>query len=328
MPRPLPPRGPRKPIRWDRIKVPRPKPDAQPSTTWRPLVVGQEVAPDWLISPSRRRPVEITPLDCLLYPLRDGPGVALLVFFPPLLWVMSVPIFDVVAALWPHGKFNALALIIIPLTMPLLISFSFVVGYIALFLGQVLVANTLGESDHPDWPEWDRYQILEGLGRLCWAVIIGVAVGGIPALIYWINCGDIDWIDAIIFVELVALGAGYAQMALIAALVHENILAANPYTVIQAIFRMGWSYLIPCVVTAVALTLAALALAGVLFYSPSIGGAALGLWAFWVFALYEAMIVLRVLGLTYYRHADDLAWFHSRPRWARSSRTGRIYANS
>lgn len=37
--------------------------------------------------------------ECLLYPLSDGPGLGLLVFFPPVLWMLSLPIFDFVAFL-------------------------------------------------------------------------------------------------------------------------------------------------------------------------------------------------------------------------------------
>jgi hypothetical protein len=61
---------------------------------------------------------------------------------------------------------------------------------------------------------------------------------------------------------------------------------------------------------------------------PSLKMAILGLWVFWVFLLYEAMVVLRLLGLTYYAHAHDLRWFQHRPRWGTPGRFGRIYTNS
>ncbi len=43
--------------------------------------------------------------------------------------------------------------------------------------------------------------------------------------------------------------------------------------------------------------------------------AALGYWVYWVMLLYGAMVVLRVLGLFYHRHARLLGWFRERPRW-------------
>ena len=66
----------------------------------------------------------------------------------------------------------------------------------------------------------------------------------------------------------------------------------------------------------------------VLFGMPSRHLAALALWGFWLYALYAGMVVLRVLGLTYFDHSDALVWFRERPRWTVSSRGGRLYTNS
>jgi hypothetical protein len=258
----------------------------------------------------------------------DGPGVAMLVCLPPFLWLMSIPVFDLIAALAPRGEFSALALLVVPLTLPLVSSFALCLGYVSLFLGQVLVSSALGENDHPSWPEWDTQHIMEGMGRLLWAILVGVVIGGVPLALYWVNCGDIDLFDQIIFAELLAVGAGYAQMALMAALLHESILAANPFTVLQAIFRIGWRYLYPCLMMGFALVFAGTALYVVLFNSASLTLAAIGLWGFWLLLIYGAMVVMRVLGLTYYRYAAELNWCRARPGWATSSRTGQIYANS
>jgi len=53
------------------------------------------------------------------------------------------------------------------------------------------------------------------------------------------------------------VGTGYAQMTLAAALLHDTLLAANPYTVLQAIVRVGWDYVQPCLVSGILLMLAA-----------------------------------------------------------------------
>ena len=58
------------------------------------------------------------------------------------------------------------------------------------------------------------------------------------------------------------------------------------------------------------------ALAGVLaIQSPPLSAAAY--WVFWIFAVYESLVVMRVLGLFYHRHARFLGWFRDRPRWGR-----------
>jgi hypothetical protein len=267
--------------------------------------------------------------ECLLYPLTDGPGIGLLVFFPPVLWILSLPVFDVIAMLQPFTKGDwALGLMVLPIFLPLLFSFAMTLGYVLLFLGQTLVASALGERDHPRWPEWHPHEISEGLGRWLWALLFGFALGGFPLVVYWKSCGDIDWLDRVVFADLVILGAGYAQMALAASLLHDNIVAANPYTVLTSIWRTGWDYVQPCIVAGVAIMLAAGAFWAVLYRMPTMKVAAVALWAFWVFALYEAMVVARMIGLTYYTHANDLAWFRRRPKWGTPARFGRIYSKS
>jgi hypothetical protein len=282
-------------------------------------------------SSSRRRHPRTAPtlVECLVYPLTDGPGVGILVFWPPLLFLLSLPIFDVVALLEPlsRGDF-ALGLLALPIFTPLLLTFSLIFGYGLLFLGQMFVASALGEPDHPRWPEWDSHQISEGLTRWVWAAIFGLAIGGVPVAVYWLYCGDIDWFDRMIFADLVIVGVGYALMALAASLLHDSLLMANPFTVISAIFQVGWDYVMPCVAGGVSLLLCAGMLWAVTCYIPSLKLAALTFWGFWVVLLYSAIVVLRMLGLTYHAHAEELEWFRGRPKWGTPSRFGRIYSNS
>ncbi len=267
--------------------------------------------------------------DCLLYPLVDGPGVGLLLFFPPVLWFLSLPVFDFIAIVDPFRKGNwALGLLVLPVFMPLLFSFVMTLGYILLFLGQMLVASAVGEDDHPRWPEWHPASIAEGVGRWLWAIVFGIALGGFPIIVYWMNCGDLDWLDWFIIADLVMLGAGYTQMALAAALLHDTLLAANPVTVVPSIARVGWDYVRPALVGGLTVMLAAGIFWIVVFRMPSLSMAILGLWVFWVFILYEAMVVLRLLGLTYFAHSHELLWFHQRPKWGTPGRFGKIYTNS
>ena len=50
-------------------------------------------------------------------------------------------------------------------------------------------------------------------------------------------------------------------------------------------------------------------------------------WGFWVLAFYLAMVVLRMIGLTYHAHAHELVWFKRRPKWG-IPRSGNLYSNS
>jgi hypothetical protein len=289
----------------------------------------------WVASPARRgrrarRSDGSSLRDCLLYPITDGPGVALLVAMPPFVWLMSVPAFDLIRFAWsgPRGTFNPFFLLIAPLAMPLGVCFILTIGYVLLFLGGILVSGAMGEEMHPSWPMWDVHAILEGLGRWLWSGLVGVIAGAFPVILYWKNCGDIDWIDIVILAELSAVGAGYALMALAMALLHETLLATNPVTVLRSIRQFGWAYVRPSIAAATALGLVGLSFYLSLFRSPNLGVAAVSLWGAWVFALYAAMVVLRLFGMTYYRHSDELAWFRARPKWAVWGRQGKIYANS
>ena len=133
-------------------------------------------------------------------------------------------------------------------------------------------------------------------------------------MFYWIRCGDIDLFDTIILSELLAVGAVYALMALLAAILHEDLLAANPFTVLGAIRPVGWSYAQPCLLTGSRSCLRRrcwwrLSRWGTPRHRRSCSGCS-GSSRFtrrwWCF---------RVLGLFYHRHARVLGWFRGRTRW-------------
>jgi hypothetical protein len=198
--------------------------------------------------------------------------------------------------------------------LPIAACFALALAYTLLYLGRVLVSAALGEVHHPRWPAWDLEEMLRGGFRWIWALLVGAGVGGFPALVYWLYCGDVDPLDVVIFAELLAAGAAYAQMALLASILHDDPLGANPITVVRGIVRVGWGYARPCLVSGFALVLWLGALAGLFAIThPTLS--ALALWAFWVLTLYLAMVALRVLGLCYHRHARALGWFRERPRW-------------
>jgi hypothetical protein len=252
-----------------------------------------------------------------------------MVLFPPFLFLLSLPVFDFIAVLEPMTKSDwALGLLVVPVFIPLLFSFGSVVTYVLIFLGRVLVASALGENDHPHWPELAVEDLSEGLARWIWAFLMGGVIGGAPAAAFWISFGAIDWPTLAAFGSLLFLGVGFAQMALAASMVREHLTDANPVTVVVGVYRMGRAYLAPAAAASVVVLLTVLFIYSLLFRLPKMWMEAVGLWAFWVYVLYAGMVVLRMLGLTYYAHAMDLYWFKRRPRWAAGGRPGRIYANS
>ena len=263
----------------------------------------------------RRRKRDYSVIDTVLYPLADGSGVAMLLFLPPFLAAMTLPVIDLFKVVSDKNALAPLVLLLMPAALPLIASFALLAGFVMLFYGRVLAASAFGEDDHPRWPSWDIHEIAEGLGRWVWAAVMGFAIGGFPAVAYWIYCGEVDVMDRFIFLDLAGIGVAYGLMALAASMLHENILAANPPAVVVAIRRVGWDYVGPCVLCLFGIVSTVAAWWAVLLHSPSVEVGAIGLWGCWVWRRYQGMVIFRVLGLTYHRHTDSLGWFRRAPRW-------------
>ncbi|WP_435022060.1 hypothetical protein TA3x_002710 [Tundrisphaera sp. TA3] len=264
----------------------------------------------------RRRPVSRL-RDCFAYPLVDGPGLGLLIGLPPFLAIMALPVLDLIVRFSPENALNPVNLLILPFSLPLVTSFTLTSGYLLLFLGRTLESSSIGEEDHPRWPIWDRVEILEEIGRWAWAGLLGIAVGGIPAGLYATSVGLSSRWSLAAFAVLVVAGLSYAQMALIAALLHDTPLAANPVTIGRALVLIGRANVAPSLLIGGTLAIVLSAWYFVLFHSPSVEAGVLGLWACWVLTLYAAMAIVRILGTTYHRHCDALGWFNGRSRRAR-----------
>jgi hypothetical protein len=243
--------------------------------------------------------------ESLTYPLWGDAGLAMLAFLPVGLWFATVPLFGLLPTLIVGSVMSLFAGIF---TFPLLIVLAIIGGQLFGFLGQVFVTSSLGELHQPRSPGWGLSEMGSTLGRWFWAGLIGLVIGGAPTVIYWINCGEVDWLDRIVILDLIIPGLAYAQMALLATLIHESPLAANPVTVLAAIWRVGWAYVAPCVRTGAVLLGIGLLFEGV-FWIKDPFGQAVAFWVFWVVVLYLAMVVFRWLGLFCHRQAEALGWF-------------------
>lgn len=250
--------------------------------------------------------------ESLLYPLWGETGIALLLLIPPLLWLTTSPLLSIFLA-WGNGSITgplSLMLALLPTGLILLP----LGGFVLLFLGSIITTSAMGEVHHPRWPDWDPVEMVHGLGRWVWAILVGGLLGGFPSVAYWLYCGDVDLFDAIILVELAAVGAIYGQVALLASILYDDPLGAHPGTVIRAIWHVGWAWLFPAIVITTFFAVALYALMVILeIQSPRLS--ALAYWVYWISFCYGAMVVLRVLGLFYHRHARVLGWFRERPRW-------------
>ncbi len=254
--------------------------------------------------------LESTLFESLAYPLWGSAGLSMLVFVTPALIMMSVPLITMLLVV-AGGTAYAIPgfVLLIPASLGLLA----VLGFFMMFLGRVLVSSSIGEILQPRLPGWDLEEIISELGRWFIAILAGGLIGGMPMVAYWIKCGEIDLFDRIVLLELAALAAAYAQMALLAAVLNESPWAANPITVLQAIGRVGWAWVKPCLVTGFAAMLVfSLLMASFTVQDPA---ASFFLYLLTCFLfIYESMVVVRILGLFHYRHGKAIGW-HRRPKW-------------
>jgi hypothetical protein len=238
----------------------------------------------------------------LLYPFWDVNGLLFLVIFSILWWFLTfVPFSFLLDGEVPGGP-------IARLFAPVLLGHLLVFGYTLLYLGDVLITSAAGDVRHPRWPTGDPYEIMRGLSRWFWAFLIGGVLGLFPAVWYWIRCGKVDLLDWIVLVDLILPGVAYGQMALVASLLFDDPLGANPITVGQALWRVGLRSLRSALVLSVAVMLAGgLLVLVVMIKTPIL--ALFMLWVFLIFILYQGLVVMRILGLEYRRQARRIGWF-------------------
>ena len=249
----------------------------------------------------------------LSYPLWSWSSIGILIYLPPALTVTSAPLPFLVGTFLGGTAFTIASLIALA---PGLLMGICVWGYTLVYLGNVLISSALGETLPPRTPHFGEEDILRVLGRWFWGCIIGVGVGAVPAVVWWVYCGEIDWADRLMFVNLAALGMAYAQMALLAVLLYDDPFAANPITVVRAIRRVGWDYAGVCFLSGAFLVSVVFQL-GVIAQIEDTLTHILFFWLFWVNFLYGAMVVLRRLGRFCHRHRIVLEWFPERERWGR-----------
>lgn len=240
----------------------------------------------------------------LLYPLWDANGLAFLAIFPILWWLISLPTFEYLSMLAQNQPAVAPIRALIPSLTGLII----VLGYTLAFLNQVFLASAQGEVRHPRWPDLDLWELVRGVLRWAWALLAGFLVGGLPALWLWGRVNEPKLSDWAIFGGLWALGALYAQVALVASLLFDDIMAINPLTVGRAVWVSKFGFLRPLALAVVLLFFTDWLLGLVLRIEEA--HLAIGSWLlFWCVAFYGALVAMRVLGTEYHRHARALGWF-------------------
>lgn len=243
------------------------------------------------------------------YPVWDAGGIALLAFMAPVLAFLTT-LERHVAPLIFFENFLAGAAMALGLGTALLLLLA--LGLTCQHLGGFLAASAQGEPHHPNWPAFEAFEVLRALGRWLVAAAGGLVLGGGLGILDALGLDEAPGFWARLGAgALLSLGTLYGLMALLAITLFEDVRAANPPTVLRAAVLAGPGYLAACLLASVGLSVGAVAASYLVAVDNPLAQLA-GFWLLWAAALYGALVVLRVLGLSYHRRAAAIGWFRSR----------------
>ncbi len=180
-------------------------------------------------------------------------------------------------------------------------------GYVAGFLDCALASALAGHFGDVRWPGANIFLVLKSLARWLICLVGGPALLAGAGYLYWLHCGDVDWLDRIILAEVAVAAAGYALLALAASNERDRLLAANPLRVLEVGERLGYRAL----VLAGAAAAVVLGCGHFLFVAlEELHRNVLGGWLLlalaWTALLFLASFLFRLLGLWCYRRRPPL----------------------
>lgn len=263
-------------------------------------------------------------LASLAYPLWSWSSVGVLASMPPLLVVSTGMILFAMSLFEGNLLFRLVGLVMM---IPMVAAAVAISGYALLFVGEVLTSTSRGEVLPPRTPGVAEGEVARTLIRWIVALLFGVGLGAVPAVAYWIRCGEVDPVDWMMITNLASLGTAYAQLALVSALMHDDPLAANPITVGRAFGRVGFEYAGICLLSGGSVVGAIWLFHRILEVDQTVPFLGL-LFVYWGIVLYWGMVVARRVGLYFRRRKVVDLWFGAgrkrEPRPDESIRTAQM----
>jgi hypothetical protein len=258
--------------------------------------------------------------ESILYPLRGAEALAMVAIMGAIFWAFTVLVPEYCLGVWDDantlGTPSVGMLVILISALPALLLFPLALIYTLQYLGRVLVSSAMGETVPPRTPDRNFEGFFSGLYPWFIWLIFGTVVGFLPLLLSVFFTGFAILSDPVLAAGLVMLGLPYALMALMMAFLHDHPFAATPMGVIGALIRHGGSFLPATIKVTAILGLAAMTFGLILslrtghFWLYVV--AALGCW---VMAIWTSIVVMRIMGVHYFRHQDKLKWHSQRSRW-------------
>ena len=178
------------------------------------------------------------------------------------------------------------------------------IGYFTSFYRRIITATAAGEEAMPDWPDVTDFSgdILAPFGQFIGTIIASF----LPAIVVsWFMLKLGPGAVAVLVVTLIG-GATYFPMAFLAVSMFDSVVATNPLTVIPAIAKIPFQYLLTTVIFMVALVVK---WSGDMYLPrflpvpllPSILSSFIG--------LYLLTVLMRILGVLYRDNKAKFGWF-------------------
>jgi hypothetical protein len=256
--------------------------------------------------PLRRRPwhLETHWFQCLLYPFLAW---RLLIGLAGALALATVWLVQLTPELQPPELDGTLIVTLLMWPVRLMIPLA-LLAYGCAFLQCVLNAAVAGDPPHVYWPGRYVHIALLYVGRWAYCFLAGPMVPAAAALLYWLNCGDMDFLDVVILAELGVLTVGYLLFALLVAARTDRALDATPRRVGSLMRRLGYRSAVAIVVASLlAYWHGRLLLGGMAAAHGNAFGGWLLLTVAWLSALASATFLFRIVGLWCYRCAGKAA---------------------
>lgn len=259
-------------------------------------------------------------LTSFLYPLRAAESLGMVAAYGVIGWVGTVLVpeycLQVMADTGAMGASLLGLLFVWIAVLPMLFLGPLLLCYWLQYLGRILVSSAMGECAPPRMPDRNFDGFLNGMSPwFVWAVL-GLGAGLLPALWgafpggRW--AGGLPWTSVV----LAALGLPYLLAALMLSFLHDDPFAATPWGVLLGLVRLGLSFLILSGLIGVALGTVAGSFALALLVRTH------AFWPYlflillcWFLFVWVQMAIMRLLGVYYFRHKEELKWNRAHPRW-------------
>jgi hypothetical protein len=295
----------------------RPVPDVPPRGVFTKRKASAPMA-DGLLPPLERP--ETNWFVSVVYPLRGADSLGVIAATSAVLWFFTVLVPEYCLALIGDaesmGASSLGRLIALISILPFVLLLPLVIFYWLQYLGRALVSSAMGEARPPRSPDRNFDGFMSGLSPWLIWLALGPGVGLLPLFSYGYSLNSRADFNPVIGLGLFLLGFPYVLMAMMMSFLHDHALAAVPWNVVMAMFRLGASFGFMCVFIAglLALALATFVLT-LQLRANHLGIAIVCALGSWVCVQWASIVVMRVMGTYYHHHRDRLHWHHERPRW-------------